>query len=183
MADPITWITIASTAVSAIGAIQQGNAASASYKAQAQAQEYNAQVARNQAQSSLSVSTAQQLALNRRQRQFAGEQRAAVAQSGTGFGGSNADVLGQSGTLAELDLLNVAYEGQLRSQGFQSEAGLQNYSAGVSRNNAKSATTAGYLGAAGAIGQGAGMTYRRSILSTQAPAPVTDLNPPRPRLY
>jgi hypothetical protein len=154
MADPITWVTIISTVVSAVGAIQQSNAASASAKSQAQANDYNAQVARNQAQQSLQVSAAEQLMLSRRQRQQAGQSRAAVAQSGTGFGGSNADILEQSDTLAELDLLNLAYEGQMRSQGFQAEAGLQTFQAGAARSNAKNARTAGYLGAARAIGGG-----------------------------
>jgi hypothetical protein len=175
MADPFTWITIASAAVGAVGAIQQGNAASASAKSQAHAADYNAAVSRNQAQQSLQVSAAEQLALSRKQRQFFGMQRAAIAQSGTGFGGSNADILEQSGTLAELELLNIAYEGDLRSKGFMAQSTLDTFQAGAARRNASAARTAGYLGAGAVFANAA----RRSILTDQAPAPVTDLNPPR----
>lgn len=161
MADPVTWITIASTAFSAIGAISQANTASANAKAQANAANYNAEVSRQQAESAQQVSTQQQLAHARQARQVLGAQRAGVAQSGTGFGGSNKDILEQSGTLAELDQLNIAYEGDLRARGFQSQAALDTYQAQVSNTNASRAKTAGYLGAGAALATGA-----KSIFST-----------------
>lgn len=168
MAAALPFISVA---FSVMGAISQANTARQNAKAQQNAANYNAEVSRQQAQSALQVSTAQQLAQNRRARQIAGAGRAAVAQSGTGFGGSNQDVLDQSGTYAELDQLNLAYEGSMRARGWQSQAELDAYQGRVAGANAKRATAAGILGAGSAIAGGwssmfpsSGTTARGSLV-------------------
>jgi hypothetical protein len=169
MADPVTWVAIISAAVGAVGAISQGQAAAKSAKSQAQAADYNAKLAEGQAETARRISTQEQLAHSRRTNQIQGMQRAAVAQSGTGFEGSNDDILDQSATLAELEGLNIAYNGNLRAQGFTSQSALDTYQAGVSRSNASSAQTAGYLNAASAVIGGIGRTYTpaaKSVIGT-----------------
>ena len=49
MADPITWLAIASAAIGGIGAVQKGRQASAAAKSQANMDEYNATMAEFQA--------------------------------------------------------------------------------------------------------------------------------------
>ena len=162
-------LMIVATAMQAVGAIQQGNAAARNANAAAAASDYNAAVSRNQAQAASIASTSQQIAQNRQARQLAGQQRAAVAQSGLGFTGSNRDVIEQSNTLAELDQLNLAYEGALKAGGFMAQAEMDDYGARVQRSNATSARRAGYMGAATAIAGGAArygyMTATKSLIS------------------
>jgi hypothetical protein len=151
MAFVVPFIPYIAAAVSAIGAISQAQTASANAKSQAQAADYNAQVSRNQAYSAMQESTSAQLAQRRRAGQVLGAQRAAAAQSGVGMGGSTGDVLEQSGALAELDALNLAYEGDLRAKGYMGQADLDAWNATQARRNAKSAMTSGYLSAAGSL--------------------------------
>ena len=138
---------IASTAFQVIGAISDANSKSDAYESQAAWNQYNATIDRQNADTALQQSASEQARQNRRARQVMGEQRAATAQSGTGFGGSNADLLDQSATLAELDMLNIAYEGQMRARGHEIQAQGEDYSAGVNKGNAKRAKRAGIFNA------------------------------------
>lgn len=145
---PLTTIFSAvSTAFSVIGAISDANSKSDAYESQAAWNQYNATIDRQNADTALQQSASEQARQNRRARQVMGEQRAATAQSGTGFGGSNADLLDQSATLAELDMLNIAYEGQMRARGSEIQAQGEDYSAGVNKGNAKRAKRAGIFNA------------------------------------
>ena len=151
----------ASAAVSAVGAIQQGQAQKASYDSQAQANEYNAKVqennaiyARNNADSANQQASAKEELQRRRFAAVQGQANAGVAQSGTGFGGSNADVLKQNAINAELDALNIRYEGDLQSKGLmqtasnnEAQAGLDRFQASAARQNGDNAVTGSYLSA------------------------------------
>lgn len=61
--------------------------------------------------------SAREEALRRNIRSSLGRQRAAIAESGTGFGGSNLQVAKQSEAAGELDALNLRYQGQLERIG------------------------------------------------------------------
>ena len=135
-------LMIASTAMNAIGAIQQGNAARASAEYNAKILEQNAVVERQQA-------SAREEAQRRQSRQVLGQQRAAFAQSGGGMGGSAADVMEQSGIMAELDALTLRYEGDLRARGMEVSASQERFAG-------KQAQRQGYFAAAGSILAGAG---------------------------
>lgn len=139
--DPVTMM-IAATAVQAVGAIQQGNAAKGAADYNASVLEQNAAIERQQA-------GAREEAKRREARQVLGAQRAAFAQSGGGMGGSAADVMRQSGMNAELDALTLRYEGDLRARGLQAEAASERFAG-------KQAQTQGYFQAAGSILGGAG---------------------------
>jgi len=145
MAAALPFLPYVAMAAQAVGAIQQGNAAKAT-------SDYNAQVARNQAEQARQVSTAEQLAQQRQSRAQLGMTNAAIAQSGTGFGGTNKDILDQTQTLAELDVLNLAYSGKQRAQGFTMQSVLDEY-------QGKQAQKAGYMRAAGSILVGASNLY------------------------
>ena len=146
---------IASAAMSAVGAIQQGEAQSASYKAQAQANDYNATVARNNATVASEQANAKEEAQRRHFAALQGQAVAGVAQSGTGFDGSNADVLNQNSINNELDALTIRYEGQNQAKGLIAQAQLDTYNAGVNRMNASNAETSGYLNAGANLLSGA----------------------------
>lgn len=152
----IPWII---AGVAAIGALKQAQTESANAKAQAGALDYNAEVARQQASTALSESTAAQLAQRRNANQVMARSRAAAVQAGVGTGGSVGDVLGQSETLAELDALNIAYEGEMRARGFQTQASLDTFNAGIARTNAKAAKTQGYFRAISAFGGAAAGSF------------------------
>lgn len=135
------------TAMSAIGAIQQGNAAAANYQAQAMANKRNAKIMEMNAQATSAQAAQAEDAQRRKARQIGGMQRAAISESGTGDGGTNALLVEQSGRNAELDALNIRYEGELKRRGLLNEAGNERYAAKVNKMNAGQSRMAGYMGA------------------------------------
>lgn len=149
--DPFTLMAIASTAMSAFGAIQQGNAQAATYRAQAQAQEYNATIEKNNAQMAASQANAQEEQQRRKFAMMQGEAIAGAAQSGAGLSGSNKDVIEQNALMNELDALTIRYQGQKDYQGFMAQSELDKYGAKMSRFNASTAERAGYMKAGSSI--------------------------------
>lgn len=152
--EPATMM-IAATALSAFGAVSQANSQAAGMDAQSHASSYNAAVSRQQADQALQVSSAQQMQQRREARQFLAKQRAGAAQAGVGMGGSAGDILEQSETLAELDALNLAYEGAVKARGFNTQADLDDFYSRAYKSQAKSTRRAGLLSAAGSIALGA----------------------------
>lgn len=139
--------TVASGAMSAVGAIQQGEAQSNAQKAQADVNRYNAIVARNNAESANQQASAKEDLQRRHFAQVQGEAKAAIAQSNTGFLGTNDDLLRQNAINAELDALNIRYEGQQRASGLMAQSQIDDFNASQNRINASNASTAGYMGA------------------------------------
>ena len=82
--------------------------------------------------------------------------RASTAQAGLGFSGSAGDFERQSEVLAELDALNLRYEGQLQAKDSLTQAGLDEAQGSQYAGSAGPARTAGYMGAAGSILGGIG---------------------------
>jgi hypothetical protein len=173
MADPVTLMLIAG-ATQAVGAIAQGNAQSAqldaqamNYKAQADAAAYNANITRQQAESTAQQTAAREDLQRKQARQVFGRQLAAGAESGVSLTtGSAADVFRSSLYDAEMDALNIRYEGELNRVGLLNQASLQDWegqvataNAGASRSMAKSAQQAGYLNAAVALTGAAAGAY------------------------
>ncbi len=173
--DPATMFAAAAV-VQAIGSIQQGNASAANYKMQAQAADYNAALSRQQGEGALQESTAAQIAHQRKFRQFAGLQRAGVVESGTGYGGSNADIVERSATLAELDQLTLAYQGTMRARAFNAQGQLDEFGGRILRANARSARTSGYLNGAASMVQGMGL-YSAKAAPSKGAASVFGPNP------
>lgn len=114
MVAALPWI---SAAIGAVGAIQQSRQASATANYNARQQEVSANVARRQA-------AAREEMQRKEARKFLGRQRAAIAESGTGFGGTNQDIAVQSALDAELDALNIRYQGELEARGLNEQANL-----------------------------------------------------------
>lgn len=78
--------------------------------------------AREQAKQVGNQAAARELAIRRQSNEQLGAQAAAVAESGTGLGGSNAMIMEQDSTNAELAVLWTRYEGKLAIQRYDEEA-------------------------------------------------------------
>ena len=153
---------IAGSILGAYGSYASGRSDSTQYLMKAKAEEYNAGVARYMGEQALKASMAEQLALRRNQRQFQGSQRAAIAQAGIGTGGSAADVVGQSTTLAELDAMNLAYEGAARFRAALTQADLDEANADSYRYGATAAKATGNIGAYRSLLSGASAIWGRT---------------------
>ncbi len=152
-------LAVASTAMSVVGAIQQGNAQEAQYKAQAQAQDYNAKVSENQAIAANQQTAAREDAERRQRRIALGSARAAMSETGLTDSGSIMDMFDQSAINSELDVLNTRYEGNMAAKGFNDQAVLDRYGAATARSNAKAASSAKWVNAGSALISGASSAY------------------------
>ena len=140
MADPIN-IGVALAAIgglaSAVGAIQQGQAASAAASANAQIAQRNATLAR--------ATAAQDAAAQDRQnRQRLGAIAANIGASGVAAAGTPIDILAESARQGELDKQTILFRGELRALGFQDNAALE-------RNRGANARRTGFFRAGSAL--------------------------------
>jgi hypothetical protein len=148
--------------VSAIGAISQGNSQAASQQAAANAASYNATVDRQNAVQAQQIAAANEDAQRRKNAAMLGQTRGALIQAGIGTDGSAADVLAQNSANAELDALNIRYEGAMNARAYNNSAMLNDARAQIARDNADAAQTGGYLGAGASLLKGAG-SYLASV--------------------
>lgn len=101
----------------------QGVAGYAQGEHDAEIANYNARLAEQEAVVSRDQAGRAEEAQRRAAAKFLGKQRAAIAQSGIGMGsGSSLDIARQSAVEAELDALNIRYEGELRATGAKAQA-------------------------------------------------------------
>lgn len=130
----------ASTAVSAIGAIQQGNAQAAANRYNAQVAEQNSVAAQQQAEASAAIQREQS-------RKAIGATVAGYGASGFTADGTPLDILANSASTAERDRQNILYKGKLQAAGYESQAELD-------RASASNAESQGYMSAAGILTRG-----------------------------
>lgn len=130
-----TVASLAGTGLSAVGAIQQGNAAKASADAQAALDTQQATMTTLQGEYQ---AQRQQAKVN----QVTGSQIAGVSGSGVDLTGSPSDVIASSASQGALDVEAIRYGAKVNSNNLM-------YQADVARQGGSAAQTAGYLGAAG----------------------------------
>ncbi|NBB17660.1 hypothetical protein GVN21_20055 [Caulobacter sp. SLTY] len=115
----MAWVGAILNIVSAVvgigGQAADGQAAAADRTAGWKLAEANMKTAGDQ-------SAAREEAVRRESREVLGAQAAAIAESGAGLGGSNRLLMQQDAGLAELDALNVRYEGALVQRQYENEA-------------------------------------------------------------
>ena len=152
---------VASAGVGAYGAIQQAEAQAQASRNQAAAANYqsqlderNAKIAEMNAQSAREVANVKEEAQRRRFNALEGQAMASIAQSGTGFDGSNLAMIEQNAINNELDALTIRYEGEQQAKGlgitadnYRSQSQLNKMNAAQLNANASAATTGGYLSA------------------------------------
>lgn len=141
MADPMTILAFG---VNAIGGFAQNKAVQAQYKAQAQAAEYNASIARQNAQIAEQQTQAQVENQDRERRLRLGAQIAGAGASGVGMQ-SFSDILSSSAAQEELDLLTLKSEGALRKREFGMQSDLLTSQASSSRSQARYARGTGII--------------------------------------
>jgi hypothetical protein len=163
--EPMTLLTIASTAMSTVGAIQQGQAASANAQAQQNAANYNAQVAENNARSVREQANAKEETIRRNTRIEQGRARAGMSQSGLGMTGSLLDVYDQSALFSEMDALNTRYDGEMQARGLMGQAAQERYAGSVAQMNGKAAVTSSYLNAGAAVLGGVSRYQQNQLLA------------------
>ena len=181
MADPGTIIALLAAAASAGSSLMATGQQRAIGKAQAQALEVEAGVARRQA----GLETE---ALGRETRRQFGELRAAGGQAGLLDSVTFGDVYKQAATAAELDALSLAYQGETQAQGLLTEASITRASRpswvqGILQ--AGSAGLGGYAGAGGTLpsrsprsAQLTGVTVTgRRVPTTMTTAPSRRIGP------
>lgn len=152
----------AGTALSAYGSYSQGQAQAAQAKAAANAANYNATVARNNAQLALEQGNANEESQRRHARMALGQQRAALAEAGIGLEGTGGDLYEQSASGAELDAQNIRYGAQLQSTSYLNQSNLEMAQAKQYSRNAANASTASYIGAGSSLLAGYGNYVRDS---------------------
>lgn len=121
--------------------------------AQAAAQNYNAQIATQNASTTMAQGQAASDAQSREAERKMGAAVAAYGASGVDTGsGSPADVLADSARQATLDNLSTQYNYKLKALGYSDQATLDS-------SASSNSTTAGYLNAAGALVGGGAKAY------------------------
>lgn len=117
----MAWAGAVLNIVSAVGGMAGGVADGQASAAQ---RSYSAKVARENARAVGDQTALREEAIRRESDQLLGAQRAAIAESGTGMGGSNALIMAQDSTLAELDALTERYEGRLKMAEYDRQGDL-----------------------------------------------------------
>jgi hypothetical protein len=156
----MAWFAAIAPAVTAGSAALSVGQQYAAGQAQRKIGEYNAKVAEQENKATQDQAAREEEAQRRESSQFLGKQRAAIAQSGSGAGGSNGLLADQSSVLAELDALNVRYGGAIRGTGLISKAAQ-------ARFGGRQASRESGLLAGASLLSGASDTYKSYRLSTQ----------------
>lgn len=158
------FAAVAGQALQMGGDLMSGMNQAAGYETSANASELNARTAELQGDQARAAAASDELRERRQNAQRLGEQRAAFGESGFDpSSGSAIDVQQQSARNAEMNALQLRYEGMLRGNAYDSQAGIFRYQAKGYRTQASSAKTAAWmklfgkgLSAAGSMGGGAG---------------------------
>lgn len=141
--------------VSAVGSL-------ASASAQANAAKFNAAVARDNRLAVLDQTSAEVEDKRKKNRQLLGAMRAAYGANGLEMSGSPLDVVSDTTAEMEYDVAKMRYVGKMKAVGYANQAKLFDM-------EAKSAKTAGFIGAAsGLLGAFQGMGGGGSMFGTEA---------------
>lgn len=138
-----TALIIGSMAVAVAAAGAGTYVAVQSSKNAAKAAKYNQEIAEENMDIAAGQAAQNEDAQRRRARFFLAKQRAAQAETGLEFSGSQLDIYEQSATEAELDSLTVRYQGELERRGFAQDASMAAFEGGVARQQRQAALIQG----------------------------------------
>lgn len=135
-------------AFSALGAIAESNVDQAQAKSRANAAEMNTMAANQQADIALTQAGLEEEAQRTQARHILGDQRAAIAQAGTGsLSSTNQSLVINSAKNAEQDALNIRYGGLLEAHGYRVKSQQYAYEAKATRAQLPAMRASGYLNA------------------------------------
>jgi len=143
--DPFTLATIASTALSAGGAVVQG-------QQQAQMAEYQAKAIEQQRQAEAQASAYEAQREKRKQDLLAANARAQVGASGVALEGSPTEVLLANARENQMDIEAIKYGSQLKQNALTTQAAITRY-------GGKQAKAAGIINAGSAVISGISGLY------------------------
>lgn len=138
-------IPLAVAGLGAFSAIQEGKQQESALKQQAAAERRNQLLLQQQARTARQQAGSEEEALRRQTRQFQGTQRAAMGQSGVGFGGTPGLLYDDNAMQAELDALNIRYGGEQQASNLLNQAAEAGYASKVLKSNAKQARRNSYM--------------------------------------
>lgn len=152
MCDLVTALMIGSTAIGGVSAIQQGNAAAASARYNAQVSEMNAKIMDQNARDALERGKLEEQQKRMEIAALTGRQRAAMAANGVDLSfGSPLDTIVDTAMLGELDALTIRSNAAREAYDYKVAGANNRADAVLSRANASSAKTGGYLSAFGTV--------------------------------
>lgn len=156
---------VAAAGVQAAGQIGAGESARA-------AASRNAEIMRREAELNQQQGVARAVAQERRGRELLGQQRAAIGQAGIGWEGSAEDVMRESSTMAQLDVMSTFYESALQSTAMRNRASIAEW-------EGKQARRASRVGAATSLLMGAANYGLASSMAGQSltAAPIYQSSP------
>ncbi len=158
--DPVTAMMIGSTVMGGMGAIQQGNAAAASAKYNAQVSDMNAKLAERQARDVVERGQIEEQQQRAKTAAIIGQQKAAMAANGVDLNfGSPLDTIVDTATMGELDALTIRTNTYREERDTRQQAENLRGQAGMYRAEAASAKTAGFLNAFGTVLGGGAQAY------------------------
>lgn len=170
------WMAVASAAMQAIGTITQGNMAD-------KVGTYNANVLNQQANTVMQAAGTREGMLRERNRQALASQRAAMAANGVDPTSGSALVgTEQQMRDADLDALQVRYEGVLQSKGLHDQANLALWEGKAAKKQSRFTAVSSLLSSASSYMGSSGFgKFGPGFSGQQAPAPVsTAVGKPNP---
>jgi hypothetical protein len=151
MAFLATALPYISAAVGVAGAVAQSNNQQAQTQAGIYADQMNADAEKQQAAVALQQAGIEEEDKRRENRAFMAEQRAQIAESGTGLlSSTNQNLVLQSAKAAEQDALNIRYGGLLEAHGLIARSKQSEYQATAKKAQMGGIRASGYLSAVGA---------------------------------
>ena len=169
MCELMTMLTIGSTIMGGVGAIQQGQSQAKAARYNAQVADMNARMSDRAAKDALERGALEEQKQRQKTAQLMGQQTAAMAANGVDIGfGSPLDLLVDTATLGELDALTIRTSAYREERDIRQQGANYRGQAAMNRAQASSASTGSFLGAMGTfLGGGAKAygTYQQSLLT------------------
>lgn len=172
MCEIATVLTIGSTLIGAVGAIQQGNAAAEAGRFNARVADMNAELSRRRAKDATERGARAEQQKRQEIAALKGKQVAAMAANGVDLSfGSPLDTIVDTAMLGELDALTIRKNAANENYDYRVQAVNGRADATLSRMSADASQTAGYLNAAGTIlggGANAFAQFKRPSIGSYA---------------
>ena len=155
----IIALMAAGTATAAYGQYQEGKAANQQAKSEAAWHNYNANVAKREAEAEKEAGRKQGAAAARRADAFGKKQRSLIGASGVNVEGSPLLVMEDSAERFKLEEIEIRTQSQRRSAKWESQSVLDQFSASSAKSRGSAAASAGKWGAAGTSLKGGAAAY------------------------
>jgi hypothetical protein len=170
----MAWIQLAAAAIAVVGQLAQGQQAK-------QAANYNAAIAEQNADEAERAGAERENIARQNSAQMLSSQRVAMLQNGVDPAAGTALVGAEQQTRdAELDALQLRYEGLMQARDLRMQAGAERYRGKAAKRNSLFSAAGSLMSSAGGYLSSSGFGAKGPGYSgTQMPAPVSTRNIPR----